>query len=116
MIRGNRREYYSYNKLQGKIHSYLPLENGDDGSLESDLLTSNIKTMEFLGTYKITLNTQDIEVDCWGACHKKQVETLEQEGIPAYNELERVKHADVDITDYLSDDLFGKLSEMVNEK
>jgi RecJ-like exonuclease len=54
MIRGNRFEYYRRNNLQGTFMGYLPLENGDDGSLESDLIWYNEK-------YK---NIMQEEIDC----------------------------------------------------
>lgn len=72
--------------------------------------------MEYLGSYKITPNTAEIEVDCYGSSYPAQRETLEQEGFNAYREIERVYHNGLDIIDYLSDNDLDKLKIRCNEK
>ncbi|MEO6522216.1 MAG: hypothetical protein ABIN91_11095 [Mucilaginibacter sp.] len=73
-------------------------------------------TMEYLGTYTICPNNNDIEVDCYGTHEPAQRETLEQEGITSHNILEAVKHCEIDITDYIPNGVFDLLSDKVNEK
>jgi len=56
----------------------------------------------FLGTHKITPNSKEIEVECYGThCEHNELETVICDG--------------TDITDYLSDDLFYLLYHKVNE-
>jgi hypothetical protein len=72
--------------------------------------------MEYLGSYTICPNRNDIEVDCYGTRNPAQRETLEQEGFSSHNELEVVKHCEIDITDYITDGIFDFLSDKLNAK
>lgn len=69
----------------------------------------------FLGMHKISPNSKEIEVECYGTHSPYQRQTLEQEGLSEHNELETVICDGTDITDYLSDDLFDLLYHKVNE-
>lgn len=70
----------------------------------------------YLGTYTICPNSTDIEVECFGFVEPAQRETLEQEGFPAYANLESVKHGDIEIIDYIPQSEFNKLQTLINEK
>lgn len=72
--------------------------------------------MEYLGNYRICPNTKDINVECFGTIYPSQRETLYQEGLSGYVEVEVVKHNDIDITDYLWDWILDDLTKRCNEK
>lgn len=72
--------------------------------------------MEYLGTYKITPNTVELEVECYGEVEPAQRATLEQEGFCAYANLESVKHGDIEIIDYIPHVEFNKLQVLINQK
>jgi hypothetical protein len=76
----------------------------------------NTTTMQYLGTYKITPNTKEIEVDCYGIVQPYERKTLEHPGCAAYNQIESVKHGDNEISDYLSDRDYEVLQLLVNNK
>lgn len=71
--------------------------------------------MAYLGTYKITPNSKEIEVCCYGTVEPAQRETLEQEGLSKYAILEQVECDGNIITDYLSDNLIDYLQAKINE-
>jgi len=72
--------------------------------------------MQYLGTYKICPNYKDIEVECYGTSYPYEAQTLEHQGCPKHAEIEQVKHGDIDITDYLSDNILDELNVKVNSK
>ena len=72
--------------------------------------------MEYLGTYTICPNNADIEVQCYGFIEPAQRETLEQEGLSEYANLESVKHGDIEIIDYIPQSELNKLQTLINEK
>ncbi len=68
----------------------------------------------FLGEYEITPFDKTITVQCFGIFHPKQRETLEQEGLQNYAELEKVIFDDVDISDVLTSDIWDELETLIN--
>lgn len=72
--------------------------------------------MDFLGTHRICPNTEYIKVDVWGQANPEQKETLEQEPIAAYVEIESVQHGGIEIIDYLSSDEIDNLYSLIKDK
>jgi hypothetical protein len=77
--------------------------------------------MNYLGNYKITPNDKEIEVDCYGTIQPEEKQTLENSGCGRYVELLRVttevsNFQVVDITDYLSSDIWDELEFNTNNK
>jgi hypothetical protein len=73
------------------------------------------KIMDYLGTYRIRPNINEIEVDCYGIIITAQSYGLEQQGFSSHCELEKVEDSGIDITDYLSSGLFDYLNDKINE-
>ena len=72
--------------------------------------------MTYLGIYTICPNSADIEVECYGFVEPAQRETLEQEGLSEYANLESIKHGGVEIIDYISQSELNKLQNLINKK
>lgn len=68
----------------------------------------------YLGAYTITPFDKDITVECYGTINPSQKQTLEQEGLSAHVEVEVVMHGEIDISDYISSDIWDELETKIN--